>query len=103
MSENDPEATSGGRKLPRLVMLVPTVAKFDCFRPLRSSGVHWDNAHQNNVHDRSIYPKLSAGINHPLSGRAKASSTMIEVVTVSLVFFSAIIFAAHAFAAFRMR
>jgi hypothetical protein len=72
-------------------------------RPLPPRGVHWDNAHQNNVNDNGTYPKLSAGINHPSGGRAKASGTMIEVVTVSLVFLSAVIFVAHAFAAFRMR
>jgi hypothetical protein len=68
----------------------------------RPSGVHWDNAHQNNINDNGAYPKLSAGINHP-GWRAKASDTMIEVVTLSLVFLSAVIFVAHAIAAFRMR
>jgi hypothetical protein len=33
----------------------------------------------------------------------KTSGMMIEVVTVSLVFLSAIVFVAHAFDAFRMR
>ncbi len=65
--------------------------------------VHWDNAHQNNFNDNGTYPKFSAGINHLSSGRAKASGTMIEVVTVSIVVLSAVIFVAHAFAAFRMR
>jgi len=50
--------------------------------------------------DNGSYPKLGAGINHPLGGRAKASGTMIEVVTGPLF---AVIFVAHAFAAFRMR
>jgi hypothetical protein len=40
---------------------------------------------------------------YPSGWRAKASGTMIEVVTVSLVFLSAVIFVAHAFAAFRRR
>ena len=66
-------------------------------------GVHWDNAHQNNINDNGTYPKLGAGITHPSGGRAKASGTMIEVVTGSLVFLSAVIFVAHAFAALRMR
>jgi len=70
---------------------------------LPPSGVHWDNAHQNNINDNGSYPKLSAGINHPSGGRAKASDTMIEVVTVSLVFLSSVIFLAHAIAAFRKR
>ncbi len=67
------------------------------------SGVHWDNVHQNNINDNGAYPKLSDGINHPSGGRAKASGTIIEVVTVSPVFLSAVIFVAHAFAAFRRR
>jgi hypothetical protein len=33
----------------------------------------------------------------------KTSGTMIEVVTVSLVFLSAVVFVAHALDAFRMR
>lgn len=66
-------------------------------------GVPWDNAHQNNIKDNGTYPKLGAGILHPSGWRAKASGTMIEVVTLSLVFLSAVIFAAHALAAFRMR
>jgi len=66
-------------------------------------GVHWDNVHQNNVNDNGTYPKLGAGINHPSGGGAKASGTMIEVVTASLVFLSAVIFVAHAFVAFSMR
>ena len=80
-----------------------TFPKHKYVRLLPPSGVHWDNVHQNNINDNGTYPKLSAGINHPSGGRAKASDTMIEVVTVSLVFLSAVIFLAHAIAAFRMR
>jgi len=49
--------------------------------------------------ENGTYPKLGAGT----GGRAKPSGTMIEVVTGSLVFLSAVIFVAHAFAAFRVR
>jgi hypothetical protein len=66
-------------------------------------GVHWDNVHQNNINDNGTYPKLAPQQLIPRVGYAKASGTMIEVVTGSLVFLSAVIFVAHAFAALRMR
>ena len=40
-------------------------------RPLPPSGVHWDNAHQNNINDNGTYPKLSAGKITPRAGAQK--------------------------------
>jgi hypothetical protein len=68
-------------KRPSARSVISTSSHVSCASTARS---HWDNVHQNNINDNGTYPKLCAGITYPSGGRAKASGTMIEVVTGSL-------------------